>query len=124
MLTDEQIQEIAIAHVRRVSGDLLPVRPVKLDDPPGIFFKVERPLAAKSTNLISPFLVLRADGRVIPISAGDVMPGIVNKLYGWAAMRADHELQMAVIDPDFSKPRHVQVWSEIVREVMQNGKPA
>src|SRR5437764_4159242 len=93
MLTDEQIQEIAIAHVRRVSGDLLPVRPVKLDDPPGIFFKVERPLAAKSTNLISPFLVFSADGRVIPISAGDVMPGIVNKLYGWAAMRADHELQ-------------------------------
>ncbi len=52
------------------------------------------------------------------ISAGDVMPGVVTKLWGWAAMRADPELQKAVIDPDFSKPRHVEVWSAIVREIM------
>lgn len=123
MLTDEQINEIALSHVRRVNGTLLPVRPIKLTDPDGVFFKVGRPDTLKSTTLVSPFLVLREDGRVIPISVGDVMPGIVTKLWGWAAMRADPELQRAVIDPDFSVPRHVDVWSAIVRECM-NAKTA
>lgn len=120
MLTDEQINEIALAHVRRVNGELLPVRPIKLTDPDGVFFKVGRPETLKSTTLVSPFLVLREDGRVVPVSAGEVMPGIVTKLWGWAAMRADPELQRAVIDPDFSIPRHVDVWSAIVREIMNS----
>ena len=118
MLTDEQIQEIAVSHIQRFGGNLRLSRPVKFTDPAGVFFKVIRPQSNKSTNLVSPFLVLREDGRVVPISAGDVMPGVVNKLWGWQAMRSDPELQRAVIDPDFDVPRHVDVWSQIVREVM------
>ena len=124
MLSDEQIQEIALAHVRRSSPELLPLRPVTLKDPDGIFFKVGRPQSAKSTTLVSPFLVLRQNGRVVPVSAGDVMPGIVNKLWGWATMRSDPELQKAVIDPDFSQPRHVEVWSAIIKEVLNASTPA
>ena len=118
MLTDEQIHEKALAHIRRFGDDLRLSRPVVLTDPPGIFFKVVRPVSSKSTNLVSPFFVLREDGRITSISAGDVMPGIVTKLWGWAAMRADPELQLAVIDPNFDVPRHVEVWSAIVRECM------
>jgi hypothetical protein len=119
MLTDDQIHDKATEHIAGYGGALRLSRPVKLNEPDGIFYKVERgTLSARSTNLVSPFVVLRKDGRVVTISAGDVMPGVVNKLYGWAAMRADPELQKAVIDPNFDVPRHVEVWSEIVRAVM------
>jgi hypothetical protein len=118
MLTDEQIQEKALAYIRRFGDDLRLSRPVTLTDPNGVFFKAVRPTSNKSTNLVSPFIVLREDGRIVPISAGDVMPGVVTKLWGWAAMRADPELMKAVVDPDFEAPRHVEVWSQIIREVM------
>lgn len=119
MLTDEQIRDIADEHIKRFGGELRLSRPVVLKEPDGIFYKVERVQhTARSTNLVSPFVVLREDGRVVPISAADVMPGIVNKLYGWAAMRADPDLQKAVIDPNFDSPRHVEVWAAIIRELM------
>lgn len=118
MLTNEQIEEKALAHVRRFGAELRLSRPVVLTDPDAIFYKVERPHSDRSTNLVSPFVVLRADGRIVSISPGDVMPGVVNKLWGWAAMRADPDLQMAVIDPDFNKARHVDVWGQIIREVV------
>jgi hypothetical protein len=119
MLTDDQIKGIASEHIKKFGGELRLSRPVVLKEPDGIFYKVERAVhTARSTNLVSPFVVLRADGRVVPISAADIMPGIVSKLYGWAAMRADPELQKAVIDPDFNSPRHVEVWSAIIRELM------
>jgi hypothetical protein len=122
MLTDEQIHEIALTHIRRFGDDLRLATPIMLTEPAGAFFKVIRPVSSHSTNLVSPFFVRREDGRLTPISAGDVMPGIVTKLWGWAAMRADPELQRAVIDPDFSIPRHVDVWSAIVRECMSTSK--
>ncbi|HJQ20526.1 MAG TPA: hypothetical protein VJ867_09280 [Gemmatimonadaceae bacterium] len=118
MLTNEQIEEKALAHVRRFGADLRLSKPVILADPEAVFYKVERSVSDRSTNLVSPFVVLRKDGQIISISAGDVMPGVVTKLWGWAAMRADPELQMAVIDPDFSKSRHVEVWNQIIREVI------
>jgi hypothetical protein len=119
MLTDAQIEEKAREHIKRFGGELRLSRPVVLREPDGIFFKVERAVhTARSTNLVAPFVVLREDGRIVTISAADVMPGIVNKLYGWAAMRADPDLQKAVIDPDFSVPRHVEVWSAIIKELM------
>ena len=118
MLTNEQIEEKAITHIRRFGADLRLSRPVVLAEPDAVFYKVERSESDRSTNLVSPFVVIRDDGRIISISAGDVMPGVVTKLWGWAAMRADQELQMAVIDPDFNKPRHVEVWSQIIREVI------
>ncbi|MEX2154985.1 MAG: hypothetical protein WD825_16700 [Gemmatimonadaceae bacterium] len=123
MLTDDQIREKAIAHMQRFGADLTLSRAVILTEPDGHFYKAIRPLSSRSTNLVSPFVVLRADGRIVSVSAGDVMPGIVTKLYGWAAMRADPVLQKAVIDPDFSVPRHVEVWSAIIRELM-SGKEA
>ena len=123
MLTDEQIHEKAGEHIARFGGDLRLSRPVSLKEPDGIFYKVERAaLSARSTNLVSPFVVLRDDGRVVTISASDVMPGVVNKLYGWAAMRADPELQRAIIDPNFEMPRHVEVWSAIIKELLSNKK--
>ena len=123
MLNDEEIREKGLAHIARFGSDLALSEPVALKDPDGLFFKVIRPYSAKSTNLVSPFFVDRSSGQITSISAGDVMPGVVNKLWGWAAMRADAELQKAVIDPDFSKSRHVDVWSAIVREIM-SGKGA
>jgi hypothetical protein len=123
MLTDAEIHEKAAEHIARFGGDLRLSRPVTLKEPEGIFYKVERAtVAARSTNLVSPFVVLREDGRIVTISAGDVMPGVVNKLYGWAAMRADPELQKAVIDPNFEVPRHVEVWSAIIKELMRSKK--
>ena len=77
---------------------------------------------AARAQLVSPFVVLRDDGRIVTISASDVMPGIVNKLYGWAAMRADPELQRAIIDPSFDVPRHVEVWSAIIKELLSSKK--
>jgi len=122
MLSDEQIHEIATNHIARFGGDLRLSRPITLTDPDGIFYKVERPLSARSTNLVSPFVVLRGDGRVVSISAGDVMPGVVTKLWGWAALRQDPGLQKAVIDPDFDVPRHVEVWGAIIKEIMSGPK--
>lgn len=122
MLSDEQINEIALAYVKKTNGQLLPVRPVTLTDPAGIFFKVAREHSVKSTTLVPPFFVARATGSVVPISPGDVMPGIVNKLWGWASMRADPQLQLAIIDPDFGNPKHIEVWSQIVREIMNGPK--
>ena len=125
MLTDSEIAEKALAHIARFGGELRLSRPIALKEPDGIFYKVERAsLSARSTNLVSPFVVLRADGRVVTISAGDVMPGIVTKLYGWAAMRADPELQRAIIDPNFDVPRHVEVWSAIIKELLSGKKEA
>lgn len=124
MLSDEQIHEIAQAHIARFGGDLRLSRPITLGDPDGIFYKVERPLSARSTNLVSPFVVLRDGGRVVSISAGDVMPGVVTKLWGWAALRGDPDLQKAVIDPDFDQPRHVEVWGAIIKEVMSGPRGA
>jgi len=122
-LTDEQIHEKATEHIARFGGELRLSRPVALKEPDGIFFKVERAtLNVRSTNLVSPFVVLREDGRIVTISAGDVMPGIVNKLYGWAKMRSDPELQRAIIDPNFEVPRHIEVWSEIIKELMSTKK--
>lgn len=118
MLSDEQIHEIAQKHIARFGGDLRLSRPISLTDPNGIFYKVERPLSARSTNLVSPFVVLRDEGRVVSISAGDVMPGVVTKLWGWAALRSDADLKRAVIDPDFDSPRHVEVWAAIVKEIV------
>jgi hypothetical protein len=43
-------------------------------------------------------------------------------LYGWATMRADPELRKAVIDPNFEVPRHVEVWSAIIKELMRSRK--
>lgn len=116
MLTDEQILEIASAHVKRSGADLTLSQPIHFTDPDGIFYKVHRPNIQKSTNLVSPFFVIRATGRVITVSAGQVMPGIVTKLWGWPALRADPDLQIAVVDPDLSKPKHVQVWAAIIKE--------
>jgi len=118
MLSDADIKQKGLEHIKRFGADLSLSEPVVLNDPDGHFFKVIRPYSAKSTNLVSPFFVNRATGEVTSISAGDVMPGVVTKLWGWAAMRADPELQKAVIDPDFSKGRHVEVWSAIVRDIM------
>jgi hypothetical protein len=118
MLSDEQIREKGLAHIARFGADVTLSSPVILKDPDGHFYKVIRPYSAKSTNLVSPFFVDRASGEITSISAGDVMPGVVNKLWGWAAMRADPALQKAVIDPDFSRERDVEVWSAIVREIM------
>lgn len=120
MLTDDQIHEIAQGHIKKFGGDLILSRPVVFTDPDGIFFKVGRPVSDRSTNLVSPFLVLRESGEIVPVTAGDVMPGIVTKLWGWQALRADPELQMAVVDPDFAKPRHVEAWAAIVKEIMAN----
>jgi hypothetical protein len=120
MLTDDQIQEIATQHIARFGGDLRLSRPIAVHEPEGIFYKVERPLSARSTNLVSPFVVLRDDGRVVSISAGDVMPGVVTKLWGWPALRSDPDLQKAVIDPDFGNQRHVEVWGAIIKEVLSN----
>lgn len=120
MLTDEQIHEIATQHIARFGGDLRLSRPIKVAEPDGIFYKVERPLSARSTNLVNPFVVLRADGKVASISAGDVMPGVVTKLWGWAAMRNDPELQKAIIDPDFANARHVEVWGAMIKEVLSS----
>ena len=118
MLTDEQIHEIATEHIKRFGGDLRLSRPIKVKEPDGIFYKVERPLSARSTNLVNPFVVLRENGKVASISAGDVMPGVVTKLWGWAAMRSDPDLQRAVIDPDFDNARHVEVWGAMIKEVL------
>ena len=123
MLTDEEIHERARANIKRFGGELRLSRPVVLTEPDGIFFKVERAsLSARSTNLVSPFVILRTDGSIITIKPGDVMPGIVNKLYGWAAMRADPDLQKAVLDPNFDVPRHVEVWSAIIKELLATRK--
>lgn len=119
MLTDEQIAEKALAHLRRFGADLRLSRPMVLKDPDAVFYKVERAETDRSTSLVTPFAVLRGDGRIVPIAASDVMPGVVNKLWGWAAMRADPQLQAAILDPDFTNPRHVDVWSQIIREVIQ-----
>lgn len=121
MLTDEQITEIATTHIKR-SGSDLTLQPVTFTDPAGIFFKVHRPNIQKSTNLVSPFFVLRDTGRVITVSAGQVMPGIVTKLWGWPALRKDPDLQIAVVDPDLSKPRHVEVWAAIIKECVTSEK--
>jgi hypothetical protein len=117
MLTDEQITGIATEHVKRSGADLM-LQPVSFTDPDGIFFKVHRPNIQKSTNLVSPFFVRRDTGKVITVSAGQIMPGIVVKLWGWPALRADPDLQIAVVDPDLNKPRHVEVWAAIIRECM------
>ena len=121
MLSDEQITEIATAHIKRSGADLM-LQPVAFSDPDGIFFKVHRPNIQKSTNLVSPFFVLRDTGRVITVSAGQVMPGIVTKLWGWPALRKDPDLQIAVVDPDLSKPRHVEVWAAIIKECVTSEK--
>lgn len=116
MLTDDQIHEIASVHVKRFGADLTLSQPIHFTNPDGVFYKVHRPNIQKSTNLVSPFFVLRDTGRVIQVSAGQVMPGIVTKLWGWPALRADADLQIAVVDPDLSKPRHVEVWAAIIKE--------
>ena len=116
MLTDEEIRATALEHIRSFGADLELSKPVPFSEPPGILFKAIRPYSQRSTNLVSPFFVLRESGQVVHISHGDVMPGIVTKLWGWAAMRADPELQRAIVDPDLSVPRHVEVWSQIVKE--------
>jgi hypothetical protein len=121
MLTDEQITEIATTHIKKSGADLT-LQPVTFTDPPGIFFKVHRPNIQKSTNLVSPFFVLRDTGRVITVSAGQVMPGIVTKLWGWPALRKDPDLQIAVVDPDLTKPRHVEVWAAIIKECVTSEK--
>lgn len=118
MLSDDEIKQKSLAHIARFGSDLSLSNPVILKEPDGHFYKVIRPYSAKSTNLVSPFYVDRASGDVTSISAGDVMPGVVTKLWGWAAMRGDPGLQKAVIDPDFSRERDVEVWSAIVREIM------
>lgn len=122
MMTDEQIHDIATAHIKRHGADLILSRPVAFEDPPGVFYKVHRPKIDKSTNLMSPFFVLRDTGRVIQVSAGQVMPGIVTKLWGWPALRADPQLQLAVVDPDLDKPRHIEVWGAIIRECIASEK--
>ena len=122
MMTDEQIQEIASAHIKRSGADLTLSRPIAFTDPDGVFYKVNRPNIQKSTNLVSPFFVLRDTGRVITVSAGQIMPGIVVKLWGWAAMRADPDLQIAVVDPDLNKPRHVEVWAAFIKECVASEK--
>jgi hypothetical protein len=48
-----------------------------------------------------------------------VMPGIITKLWGWQAIRADPELMKAIVDPDFGVAKHIEVWSAIVREVLK-----
>ncbi len=116
MMTDQQIHDIATTHIQRYGADLTLSRPIVFTEPDGVFYKVNRPKIDKSTNLVSPFFVLRDTGRVVSISAGQVMPGIVTKLWGWAAMRADPDLQIAVVDPNLDKPRHVEVWGAIIRE--------
>ena len=123
MLTDEQIHDIAANYIKKYGSDLRLVGPIHVNDPPGCFFKVARNLSDRSTNLVSPFFVLREDGKVTPISAGDVMPGVIVKLWGWETMRKDQTLQKAVIDPDFAQPRHVEVWSAIIKEVVQSSGP-
>ena len=120
MLSDDEIKDTALAHIRKFGADLELSKPVSFDEPAGTLFKAIRPMSQRSTNLVSPFFVLRDSGRVVPISPGDVMPGIVTKLWGWAAMRADPELQRAIVDPDLSKPRHVEVWGQIVKECISN----
>jgi len=120
MLSDAEIQDTALAHIRKFGADLQLSKPVSFSEPDGTLFKAIRPLSQRSTNLVSPFFVLRDTGRVVPISPGDVMPGIVTKLWGWAAMRADPELQRAIVDPDLSVPRHVEVWGQIVKECITN----
>ena len=122
MMTDAEIHAVAQEHIKKFGGDLILSKPVVFTDPDGIFFKVGRTVSDRSTNLVSPFLVLRATGEINPVTAGDVMPGIVTKLWGWQALRADPELQMAVVDPDFNKPRHVEAWAAIVKEIMANRK--
>jgi hypothetical protein len=123
MMTDEQILAIATEHIKRSGADLT-LQPVSFTDPDGIFYKVHRPNIQKSTNLVSPFFVLRDTGRVITVSAGQIMPGIVVKLWGWPALRADPDLQIAVVDPDLNKPRHVQVWAAIIKECVESEKQA
>ena len=118
MLSDAEIEKLAQTHIERFGSDLRLSRPVVLTDPDAVFYKVERPETGSSTTLVSPFVVLRGDGRVVSISANMVMPGIITKLWGWQAIRADPTLMKAIIEPDFDVPRHVEVWSAIVREVM------
>jgi len=119
MMTDEQLLEIATAHIKRSGADLT-LQPVAFTDPDGIFYKVHRPNIQKSTNLVSPFFVRRDNGKVIAVSAGQIMPGIVVKLWGWPALRADPDLQVAVVDPDLNKPRHVEVWAAIIKECVRS----
>jgi hypothetical protein len=119
MMTDDQILAIATEHIKR-SGAGLTLQPVAFTDPDGIFYKVHRPNIQKSTNLVSPFFVLRETGRIITVSAGQIMPGIVVKLWGWPALRADPDLQIAVVDPDLNKPRHVEVWAAIIKECVSS----
>ena len=116
MLTDEQIRTTAMEHIRSFGADLELSKPITFSEPAGMLFKAIRPMSQRSTNLVSPFFVLRDSGQVVHISPGDVMPGIVTKLWGWAAMRADPELQRAIVDPDLNVPRHVEVWGQIVKE--------
>jgi len=118
MLTDAEIQEVALKHVQRFGSDLRLSRPVVLSEPDAVFYKVERQHTGTSTTLVSPFVVLRDSGRLVTISAGMVMPGAITKLWGWAAMRADPELMKAVVDPDFGSARHIEVWSAIIREIL------
>lgn len=117
MLTDEQIAEKALAHLRRFGQDLRLSRPVPVSAPDGVFYKVARSANEQATTLVSPFVILRNDGRIVSISAGDVMPGVVTKVWGRDAMRTDPALQQAIIEPDFDNPNHVDVWTQIIREV-------
>ena len=123
MMTDDQILAIATEHIKRSGADLT-LQPVAFTDPDGIFYKVHRPNIQKSTNLVSPFFVMRDSGRVITVSAGQIMPGIVVKLWGWPALRADPDLQIAVVDPDLNKPRHVEVWAAIIKECVESEQKA
>jgi hypothetical protein len=118
MLSDEEIKDVALKHVQRFGGDQRLSRPVWLSEPDAVFYKVERQHTGASTTLVSPFVVLRESGRLVTISAGMVMPGVITKLWGWPALRADPDLMKAVVDPDFSSARHIEVWSAIVREIL------
>lgn len=120
MLTDQEIRDVAQEHIERFGSELRLSRPVQLTDPAAVFYKVERPETGSSTTLVSPFVVLREDGRIVSISPSMVMPGIITKLWGWQAIRADPALMKAIVDPDFSDARHVDVWSAIAREVMKD----
>jgi hypothetical protein len=121
MMTDADIQTIAQEHVSRFGDDLRLSRPVRLDEPDAVFYKVEREQTGSSTTLVSPFVVLRDGGKIVTISAGMVMPGAITKLWGWSAIRADPELMRAIVDPDFANARHIEVWSAIIREIL--GQP-
>ena len=110
MLDDDAVSRLGMAYLKQLGCDWALMPGIEISDPPGVYFAARPPIPHWVVSGAPQFVVLRTDGRIIPLGPTELMLALKHVMAKVGAHpQSDAQLQDAA----------AKYWPEVVQEVVR-----